>query len=334
MMKSMFLSESKILDMDLKCHHHNNSTNTLSSTDKEEYVLVDTFSPCFEDDNNEVDEDDDYDYCEDALSEGMQSASIHLMMLTEDLILDEAATDPLSIILDDAHASASQLVISFKNDDASIMNHLDEGDDDDDVCHENEAHDVPGILESSASDNSVFSVPAPTQDDDPLAKENDMAANSEGEQESDEQETSSTTRTLTNTANATMQAQAANTLFVISSYHTAEPIPESESTPQVGGRMSNKKRRKKMKQMKKAAAAAKAVVALTVTSAPSPSVATNAAACTYANPSADSKHSLKANISPTSRYTKKRVANIAVVCATETLASYKAQLSALSKKVD
>ena len=98
--------------------------------------------------------------------------------------------------------------------------------------------------------------------------------------------------------------------------------PNGAATPMPNlGRMSNKKRRKKMKLLKKAAAAAKAATAL---SGEAPMSAANSSTNTK-------KASSSAKSRPmSSRYYNKRVANIAVACATETLSSYKAELQTKS----
>ncbi len=77
-------------------------------------------------------------------------------------------------------------------------------------------------------------------------------------------------------------------------------------------RASNKKRRKKLKLMKKAQAAAKAADAL----------------CTRAVDSSKGNQCKKmvSSTSPTSRTTPRKVANIAVACARETIASYRQEL--------
>lgn len=88
----------------------------------------------------------------------------------------------------------------------------------------------------------------------------------------------------------------------------------AHSTPAPNlGRMSNKKRRKKMKLLKKAAATDKAAAAL----------ADNDGSTTTVSAA---KIKTSSSNSAKSRYRIKRVANIAVACATETLASYKEDL--------
>lgn len=100
MMKSIFLSESKVLDMDTNKSNHDN-----------EYIMVDYSSDDRMDASSS--EDSDYDYCDDALSEGVQACAF-TFSLTEDMILEQPS-------------------------------------------HSNEQPQVPGILESSASDASALS---------------------------------------------------------------------------------------------------------------------------------------------------------------------------------
>lgn len=253
MMKSIFLADSKMLDMD-----GNSANNNSSKNSDNEYIMVDPslsfdYDADTNSDGHDTDSDlheEDYDYCDDVISEGMQyDPCSFTFSLTEDMILKEAEQPSIQHILDEAHKSASQLV---------------------------SAQEMPDILESSASDVSVqSSVPA---------KEKPEATET-----------------------------------------TSAPVEKPQLlTPQqtnVGGRMSNKKRRKKMKLLKKAAAAAKAAAALSCDVPQS------------ANTTSTNKPKKSFKLTPSTRYQNRRVANVAVACATETLASYKAELKTASKKV-
>lgn len=95
-----------------------------------------------------------------------------------------------------------------------------------------------------------------------------------------------------------------------------EPIAEKQvpSKPMdtVGSRLSNKKRRKKLKLMKQAAAAAAAAAALSGAFVPPP-------------PSA------KPRKAPKTTRSKKKISNVAVACATESMEAYRLELDAKKK---
>ena len=298
-------------------NNNNNNSHASPSSSLDEYILVDP-SPSLDDDDD--DDDDEYDYCDDVSSQGsIRSDCLPLLLsLTDELILDEAAGEPsMERVLEEAHASASPLLGALsKNFDNVTAGAVAAavgggGDMEQPKCFLEDhqvgiANDMPGILESSASDNSLLPhhEHATGNDDDDL--DDDGVCRSE---------------------------DVPGTV----AFHDTQP---ESSKPQLGGggRMSNKKRRKKMKQLKKAAAAAKAAVALSSTVSSSIPTATTATSTmstnTIVSGGVGNKSSNKFNIHLTSRYNKRRVANIAVACATESLVSYKAQITAKSKKVD
>jgi len=253
-MKSIFLSDSKLLDSNQTPATFNNNISNSYGQGNDEYIMVDS---CDYDADSNPGEEEEYDYCDDAISEGPQGYICSLVFsLTEDMILEEAEQPSIQHILDEAHKSALQLV--------SAVSDQDQPDHDQD----SQLNQVPGILESSASDVSVQSSPPPERKK-PEAKP------------------------------------------------PAQPQPQG----MLGGRMPNKKRRKKMKLLKKAAAAASAAAALS-------SDVPRSAFLTSSSKSAKKP----TKVAPVTRYQSKRVANVAVACATETLASYKAQLQSTSKK--
>jgi hypothetical protein len=254
MMKSIFLSDSKLLDSNQTPTTFNNSS---SGQDNDEFIMVDSCD--YDADSNPDTEEEEYDYCDDAISEGVQGYTCSFAFsLTEDMILEEAEQPSIQHILDEAHKSASQLV--------SVVSDQHQPDQDQDP----QLNQMPGILESSASDVSVQSSPPPER-------------------------------------------------------KKPEAKPPAPAQPQgmLGGRMSNKKRRKKMKLLKKAAAAASAAAALS-------SDVPRSASMTSSSSKSAKKHT---KVAPATRYQSKRVANVAVACATETLASYKAELKSTSQKM-
>jgi len=93
MMKSVFLSDSTMLDSTIT----GNSTS-LNENDND-YIMVDNDCDSF------VDGDEDYDYCDDIVSEVVQIDQ-HLNLM-EEMILEEANEPSIQRILDEAHASAS-----------------------------------------------------------------------------------------------------------------------------------------------------------------------------------------------------------------------------------
>jgi hypothetical protein len=88
-------------------------------------------------------------------------------------------------------------------------------------------------------------------------------------------------------------------------------------------RCSNKKRRKKLKLMKKAVAASTAALALSDRGASRP--------VAKSSPSPPTPPKIK-SAKPTTARSTKRVANIAVACATETLSSYREELAKANKR--
>lgn len=271
MMKSMFLSDSKLLDSsdNRTPTAINHNTNLASSArDADDYIIIDSCDYDADSNQEEGREEEEYDYCDDAITEGVQGYTCSFAFsLTEDMILEESEQPSIQHILDEAHKSASQLV--------SVVSNQDQPDHDgQDQEHDTQLNQVPGILESSASDVSVQSSSPPVK-----------------------------------------KKQEAKQLEVTTALTQAQGI--------LGGRLSNKKRRKKMKLLKKAAAAASAAAALS-------SDVPRSASTTSSNSTKSSKKQTRAV--PFTRYQSKRVANVAVACATETLASYKAELKSGSKK--
>lgn len=88
-------------------------------------------------------------------------------------------------------------------------------------------------------------------------------------------------------------------------------------------RCSNKKRRKKLKLMKKAIAVSSAALSLSDRGGARPA--------TKSSPSPPMPPKLK-NAKPSTRRSSKRVANIAVACATETMSSYREELAKANKR--
>ncbi|CAB9501011.1 expressed unknown protein [Seminavis robusta] len=284
------------------------SNSNDSNSDDNEYIMVDTTPLSFDfEEETTLCDDEDYDYCDDAISEGIQSECLNL---TEDMILEEAEKPSIQYILDEAHRSASQLV-SMDTEPADT---------------ENGGAAVPGILESSASDASGFSASAPGQNTTKVDIPMEITTQERPKEETPIQTESDGPKPTTTVKTKTTLTLTLSNATALMASNKSDP---AESDAQVGGRMSNKKRRKKMKLMKKAAAAAMAAAAL--------SEASSGAVVKHSTPpSPSSSRTSSGKSSPkasSSRYNKKRVANIAVACATETLSSYKAELAGSSKKV-
>lgn len=270
MMKSIFLNDSRLLDSNgngTPTAFNRNTNNPCSGQDSDDYIMVDACD-YYVDSEAGGGEEEEYDYCDDAMREGVPGYSCSFAFsLSEDMILEEAEQPSIQHILDEAHESVSQLVSLVSDQEHPDQDRRDQE-------NTTQLNQVPGILESSASDVSVHSSPL---SDTPKQESKQPAPTT-----------------------ATAQLQGV-----------------------LGGRLSNKKRRKKMKLLKKAAAAASAAAALS-------SELPRSASTTCSNSTKSTKKHTK--VVPSTRYQSKRVANVAVACATETLASYKAQLNSSSTK--
>lgn len=226
--------------------------------------------------DNENDDDDSYDYCEDAFSHGSADADDQDDDHSVDLTVGSESGDAKDSIvitvpsvlmkdLDDAHAAAELARAS------------------DDSLEDNEGASAPDEETSAEEPNAAPETQASAPSTSNKAEEKVLEA----------------TQTTSTTENSVKHPSAA-----AKSTSSAPPVTLS--------RTSNKKRRKKLKLMKKAQAAANAAHLLS-------------------GRSVDGNNDKQANkgkktTSPSAgpgRSASRKIANIAVVCARETMASYR-----------
>ena len=314
MMKSVFLSDSTMLDnfSSNKNSPGNSSSEGFNTDNDADYIMVEVGPGSFVEDD-----DDEYDYCDDIVSEREEPAFFpdnnddnnNLDLIDEDeMILEEAVGQPsIRQILEKAHESASQ-VVSYVTD---------EEDQDDHEDHEDEVNASSSKTEVAAATSASLSATIKEQPQEITDVPESQASAKTKEVHATNEEASSPPVDITDAATSMVKASSA-------------PDNAMTTAPPNLGRMSNKKRRKKMKLMKKAAAAAKAVATLT-TSADAPPLSSSSSSSSKvtekAKKGSDSSKSSLASF-PQTRYYNKRVASIAAVaCATETLASYKAKVN-------
>ncbi|KAL3906450.1 MAG: hypothetical protein SGARI_004003 [Bacillariaceae sp.] len=249
-------------------------------------------------DDSDDDDDDSYDYCEDAcpmLSDDLgvdddNSLSGSLIDMKDDAIL--TVPEILMKDLEEAHASAKLVQI----DDSASPD------------HDESMATSPSKAGQYSSASSVVSV----------------------ENEQEKSTTSSPTKKMVESAvllssfhleeEETQQPGSANrTGKAESVVDSTANFSMGTTTPSTSiSRTSNKKRRKRLKMMKKAQAAACAAQHLAEKQR-------EMAAATSASSSKQQAGTAK-KATKSSRYSSKKVANIAVACATETMAAYRKEL--------
>lgn len=293
-----------------------NGSNDGFSTDNNDadYIMVD-----FGTTGSFVEHDDDeYDYCDDIVVPEREEEPVFLpdsddnnldLIDEEEMILEEAVGQPsIRQILEKAHESASQ-VVSYVTDEEE------EPEDDHEDHEDDEVDDINSKTEVAAATSASSSATVQEQAQEMTDVPESQASVKEEEDPATKNEASSPPMGLTYVATSMAKESSA-----------AEKAM-SAAAPNLG-RMSNKKRRKKMKLMKKAAAAAKAVATLTTSTDAPPLSSSSSGSDVMENKTTKGSGSKTSSTSrPQTRYYNKRVASIAAVaCATETLASYRAEV--------
>lgn len=239
----------------------------------EEYVIVpqpdeirnnDVFTSG--DDGSKINDDDSYDYCEDAFSQGEYFAD---------------SDDDDNSVASQSCNNKDSIIISVPS---GLMKDLDE------------AHAAAELARVSDASELIDSASVSTKDT-PV-------------QEPEESDAVSKQKTIVN-GKKTLEASKSDNVEGSKSNARAEnKASAAEVAANNLSRASNKKRRKKLKLMKKAQAAA------------------NAAEALAARTAAMSKMHQAKKIIPasTSRTTSRKVANLAVACARETMATYRQEV--------
>ena len=279
---------------------------TKGRDDDFDFVLVDHQEGHLDDENSDGDDDDSYDYCDDCsmLSSGSEQQMEHEDELSGSLEISSPAMgmkdsiltvpDMLMRDLDEAHAAAKLVKMDDSVDLSGIAG----------LVHSEPSHETSSVI-SEVDEGSCNGIETTTKEVD------DSSRNMEHQRTKPSELSSKPDK------NKMVNGGEKTICFAFSS--NAFNMNGAAST----SRTSNKKRRKKLKLQKKAQAAANAAQQLAEKQSENMSVASTPMTST-SKPSKAGQNVL----APKSKLrSSKKVANIAVACATETMASYRQELN-------
>lgn len=300
MMKSVFLSDSNVLELPdssdgdyIMVNNLHDGPSALEELMEDNEDDNDNLSSCSKDNHSYLDiDEEDYDYCDDIVLSDGEQSQQGCYHLSVSLTED--------MILEEAQQPSLRNVLDEAHRSASKL----------------------GLGSSICTTGEDEQSVGPEAEDDNEEDDDDDDMHSPGRLES-----SASDASVPSTADAPHNPKTTAVTAPLLPKPKRTDEKESGKSPTCAsalvsqiGRISNKKRRKKMKQLKKEAAAAKAAAALSMTTESS-------------SKDVDKKHKKLFKTSTVSRpHHGKRVANIAVACAAETLASYKAEVAKSTKK--
>lgn len=291
------------------------------TNDSFDFVLIEADEGVFHGIYKMDDDDDSYDYCEDAcsmLSNNEDSSSDNSLMDMKDSVL--SVPEVLMKDLDEAHAAAK--LVQFNDDD------------DDPALQDGEGRSTtssPRKPDHFSTASSVVSMEEEEDDDEDASPKNEDSSllankNTVGTDEvMEDQSTRSPDR-----ARPPKPVSSLGLTTQVTGEHkrnkavsATDPSASTKEGTSSISRTSNKKRRKKLKMLKKAQAAASASMKL----AEKKGAGTTGSCCTSTAIASSKKAKVLLQQSQaTKSRSSKKIANIAVACATESMAAYRQEL--------
>mmetsp|Transcript_10251 Transcript_10251/g.15410 ORF Transcript_10251/g.15410 Transcript_10251/m.15410 type:complete len:339 (-) Transcript_10251:835-1851(-) len=319
-MSKTFFSLDSLMNHDAFAETDNNNNNQYSSspTENEEYVFVEF------DNEMEVDEDS-YDHCDDG-EELSLTPSTSASVCSETMFGDLGPIQPVS---SSGSGNGNDLNDKMTSNNSTVNS------------DSTEVSGKPRSCSIVSLHDEEVQVPQP-EPKSIVQQQDEMDIDMEDEEEKghpkpmkDPQDDSKAAAGVVAVASAVASASKPNSKAKDTSSSRSKKKAKTESEADefyklnIGSRMSNKKRRKKMKQLKKAAALAAFTAMKDQSSMQSISTPTSPSVSLKQNTSSKQTQNklAHANVNTLPKSQTRRISNsIAVMCATETLASYREDL--------